>query len=73
MNRKLLRITIEVKNISELMLRNVRLEIMEKTTKIMGVSPVNVYMRDFRRGDILHQVVYIGEYSAREQFFKYRI
>lgn len=55
------------------MLRNVRLEIMEKTTKIMGVSPVNVYMRDFRRGDILHQVVYIGEYSAREQFFKYRI
>lgn len=71
-NRKVLRIAVSVTNIASYGLRDVRMEV-SKTGKVLAVSPATVVVREFRAGEVLHMVIYLGEYSSNDRFIPFKI
>jgi hypothetical protein len=49
------------------------MEVTNRTTKVLAISPNNVYMRDLRPGEVIHMMVYVGEYCANDRFIPFKV
>lgn len=59
-SRKILRITICVTNISGCILEDLRLEVLNKTSKVLAVSPNSVYMKDLKMNERIHMMIFLS-------------
>jgi hypothetical protein len=67
-NRKMLRIEVEITNTSDTTLFNLNMSVSTQSPKLLAVQPNPIHLRDLRSREVVHQVLYLSEFSPSHHF-----